>query len=1009
MKKLVLGPCASGKTTACITHVLTHRQQQLLAPIYVLVPTALHAHHFRQRLKSQGNALGVSVMMLHAFQFKLLEKSGNFSQATQPILLRDLLQKVIEELSNASKLTTYTSIANMPGFVQAMQQRIQLLKDYCISPDTFAAAANTTAISGGSDVAKIYAAYLEAQQTLYMPDWDMQSENALALIRQNPALLGKQPLIVIDGYADFLPSELAYVQALCDLPNVDLLLTLPFRGDDPIYDYLISTLESLPTNIDRVILPKQQQSFAQQLAQQVMAMDTVMDPTPVVTLLTAQTPSEEAREAVRWSKAASLRDGIPLEKQVIIVPRQGNYLQLLRAHAAEFNVPIFYSSGEPLVSTPQIASLLDLLELPENDYASGKVLEIVRTPFLDLSSICGLEKQHFHPLQAIVWYSNLVGNYRNWDAALERLIQRTKHQITEDEELETRKVPAPAEAQVLRDGLAKLHRRLDQRDKQPFTNWIQWLETLLSEARFWPALTNTELEIAPAYTGLLKVLRELSLRETTNKDVTLGYAAFVDILKTHIQMQMVVPTTFKRNALSVLHPDQVNGLRYEAVAVLGLAEGVFPKPDRADPFFAEDLRESLGLPLMLDTHQATQFTNVISRFDRKLLISRPTIANDGEAWPASPYWDAVTKTLSKNEVEVINQQQQRSLADAASGSELLHWAAQYGLQLPPEAVKNWQAQNLTLEELGKTLAARQAKAATGSHEGDLTSQAQVFAEIFGDTYLWSLSKLERWAQCPHFFYTTTVLGLSRMEPPRIGADYSQIGTVQHTILEKAYSTAVRKQTHVLDVLTEITHSELEIAPEVLGFQADETWHIHKQEITDRLRKTVEVLNEKVDPNWNPFAFELQFGTEETTPVTLTDGDRTIKIRGVIDRVDRNSQGHLRVIDYKSGDIPTRADLDSGKKLQLPVYALVLSQVLTEEDAEADIIGGLYWSIKQARNIKLSSKEPDATEAKNQAKAVAFDYVRNAQAADFPPMPPEGGCPSYCPALEWCWRYTEKTF
>src|SRR5205814_1991126 len=95
-----------------------------------------------------------------------------------------------------------------------------------------------------------------------------------------------------------------------------------------------------------------------------------------------------------------------------------------------------------------------------------------------------------------------------------------------------------------------------------------------------------------------------------------------------------------------------------------------------------------------------------------------------------------------------------------------------------------------------------------------------------------------------------------------------------------------------------------------------------------------------------FAFaaaELTFGmaaaarrtAHPAAVVQLADG-RVVAFRGKIDRVDRAPDGQLAVFDYKSGskspyeaiEKGTIADqLDGGKHLQLPIYALAAASAL----------------------------------------------------------------------------------
>ena len=96
----------------------------------------------------------------------------------------------------------------------------------------------------------------------------------------------------------------------------------------------------------------------------------------------------------------------------------------------------------------------------------------------------------------------------------------------------------------------------------------------------------------------------------------------------------------------------------------------------------------------------------------------------------------------------------------------------------------------------------------------------------------------------------------------------------------------------------------------------------------------------------PEYFEMGFGklknSKEEKADELFIGD--VKVRGKIDRVDVNSDDKTyKVIDYKlSGKKPTKADLETGISLQLPLYLyaskkLIEAELNKEFDPSAAII------------------------------------------------------------------------
>ena len=80
----------------------------------------------------------------------------------------------------------------------------------------------------------------------------------------------------------------------------------------------------------------------------------------------------------------------------------------------------------------------------------------------------------------------------------------------------------------------------------------------------------------------------------------------------------------------------------------------------------------------------------------------------------------------------------------------------------------------------------------------------------------------------------------------------------------------------------------------------------------------------------PYRFELKFGEGDSAhPILeLAQAGARLKLRGRIDRVDlvQTPWPAFRVIDYKSGSVPTSTEVKFGEMLQLPLYAMAVQQL-----------------------------------------------------------------------------------
>ncbi|MDY6876681.1 MAG: PD-(D/E)XK nuclease family protein [Chloroflexota bacterium] len=470
-------------------------------------------------------------------------------------------------------------------------------------------------------------------------------------------------------------------------------------------------------------------------------------------------------------------------------------------------------------------------------------------------------------------------------------------------------------------------------------------------------------------------------------------------------------------AAPVLH---ARGLSFRAVVLLGLSEGEFPAAEQEDPLLRESDRALLReRGLVLEPHlrgeEATLFYEAITRARERLLLCRPYLADDGQAWEPSPYWhhlrrlvDAPLRRVRPGEIPP---------EEAASLQEFVVAAAHAGITPAAEETgdsidRGWQAALAG----AKVVQARLARSPAGLYEGDLSPLATVMAACYGPDHVWSSSRLETYAKCPLHFYVAHVLHLEPRTLPQEGFDRLVLGSIYHCVLEKVYRLAPFDP---LPVLPEVAQTVFEDAPGEYGFRPTALWEQQQQEFLAVLEKTVVALEED-RAGYEPYAQELAFGLHGNPPLILhqpeTNAEQqtssiqcpvsSVQIRGYIDRVDRATDGSLRVVDYKAGSSRISArELEEGTRLQLPLYALAVRDALNL----GPVTDGFYWHIGSASPsyLRLGQYEGGVEGAVEATIGYVRAYVAAVREGRFPPTPPTGGCPDHCPAVGFCWRYRPR--
>lgn len=1011
--ELILAPPAAGKTAACIQHIQSLRKSDPLAPVWALVPDAQNAAYFRQRLARAGGGLGVNVGTFRALYTDLLERQGQFTPVITPALEHRLVQGTVDAAYASGELAHYAAIRTKPGFIGALRDIFSELRSAYITPEQFS---DYTREAGPakSELAGLYTRFADQLEAIGWIDRDGQIWDAIDILKQDPGAAAHIRLLVVDGFSAFAGARLAFLQRLSAQVG-ELLITLPGQANStrpvhrrvqPVIDALMRELAPRVTELTN---PPHLPPESQYLEQHVLdpgEYPQIESSAPI--FLAAQSQGEEAREALRWVKRLHRRHGVPLSDCALFVSHLEAYRPHLRAAADEFGMRVHFSHPDPLTASPAVQSLLNLLEMPLADYKTRAVFNALRSPYFDF----GLTDVDIDYLELVSQKARIVSGREQWAEAWEMLIAaRRGAEESLDEERRERNLLRDVDLPSLQNQFSRFWQVFNGiGENRSQTGWVAWLEALLAELGFYEQLSGErDLE---AWRTLGETLGALVLSEQVLGEREVDYVRFLSDLVGAVQGAHIdEPREARNNAVWISGLHHAAASRFQAVALLGFSEGLFPVVEHPDPFLDEATRADLGLDPQLGREQASTFYQAFSRAERHLLLTRPYLADHGESWDPSPYWAAAVSLFTKQAVQKVSPNTARRQAEAASPEELLFWAIQQN-DLDYKNVEQLMSAWQDLRRARTVLAARRAKQPGGIYEGDAEPLMPILAEKFAPGHIWSASRLETYATCPHHFYVQNVLNLEPKEPPELGLDAAQIGTILHAILEKVYQgvDSTTDLESLLAILEDSAASVFADAPRKQGFRPSPLWAVEQAQFIEVLHKTIEALFE-ISQGWTPIRFEAKFGIHDAPALELDVGGEAVRLRGMVDRVDQRTDGLIRVIDYKTGGSHlSKNDLISGRRLQLPIYALAAQEAL----GLGTVVEGFYWQIRDAKpsSLKLSTFKTDALKGPQGAYTVAMDHIQynlnGIRSGQFPPVPPKGGCPSYCPAVQWCWRY-QPTF
>lgn len=1004
--ELIIAPPASGKTAACIQRIQALQSKDPLARIWVLLPERQKIPCFRQRFAQAGGGMNVSMGTFGDLYLEILESNGIFTPVINPALENRLIQETVDAALTAGELEHYAAIAHKPGFNLVLQDAFAELRGAYVAPDVFLEYANKTS-KAQVELAVLYDQFLARLKNLNWIDVEGQSWLALDVLKHNPQAAKGIVHLVVDGFTSFSGVRREFLKQISTRVE-GMTITLPgeqgstrmvHRKPNMVIEELLGSFAIQENYLGETPRLPEYLRHMEQYFLETGEFKKFETPQPIMREVSSQV--EEAREALRWIKTLHVREGIALNDCAIFVSHLGTYQPLLRSAANEFGIRVHFSHPQPMLDSPAVKSLLALLSLPGEDYRTRSLLNVLHSPYFDF----GLDAAMVENLEKVSQQAIIVMGRKQWDDAWKMLAEMNlENQDYLDEDRHQPNLLKGVDLKGLRSAFEVFWRFFDGLDAtQSLEQWVAWLEQLLENLRYVDRLSSDwDWEVYQAFGG---VLRALVLSEIVAGAREVNYTQFLDDLRGTLSSAIVrEPRETRQNALLVGGMIEARSFRFKAVALLGLSEGQFPVVENPDPFLDESLRRSLKMDPRLGREQAGTFYQAFTRADEHLLLTRSYLSEDGEKWEPSPYWNSVQSLFAEKACQKLQPSIPRPQADACSPEELLFWAEQQNtLRIESEDLLNrrrWIAYG------GQILKDRRGRQAAGAHEGYVDQLRDHLLTRFSPDRPWSPSRLEGYTTCPFDFYVNHMLDLKERRVPEMGLSVAQKGSIYHEILERVYRGAGDNVDldYLLALLDESAVNVYLNAPRKLGFRESPLWEVEQAEMSEKLRETITAL-EEARGDWNPLFLEAMFGKPQS--FGIDNGTEKVLVRGMIDRVDKNSRGDIRVIDYKSGTGNlSKTDLKSGRRLQITVYALAAKEMFSNGNQ----VDGFYWVIGDTQNprLQLSKFENDEMEGLEAAKEVLKSHlgsiVHGVRNGKFPPKPPKGGCPPYCPAVGWCWRY-----
>lgn len=713
-------------------------------------------------------------------------------------------------------------------------------------------------------------------------------------------------------------------------------------------------------------------------------------------IISASDADEEVRQVVR-DVVQLVADGTALDRIAIFRPSSGSYGRTLVEQLDGAGIPHNGPAARRLADTVAGRTLLGALALDRRGWGRSEVIALVTGAPVRAGDRLAPSRRW----DAISRRAGVVGGLADWQSKLGQLID-TSSTTSLDLEAATR---LAAFVDALAGSLAAIDDAGTWAGRAAAARAMVAL-LLGPEPRrvHWP-----DFEVTAAQ-RVDEALARLATLDAIEPEA--GRATFELAVATELDATVGRVGRFGQGVLIAPLASAV-GLDLDAVFVLGMAEGTCPAFGLDDALLPDDDRRLAVAAELLtrDDRLRTQHRSYLAALaagarHRTVVFARGDLRSRRDQRPSRWLLDSVSELSGSRSFSSHLAGLPHLVHTVASYADGVAKAATHGSVVERDIAALLVAADppthpLVTGDLGRGFAARLARAGPDFTEWDGNLAGQPVASPATGVPM-SPSRLETWASCPFRYFLAKVLELGERDDPERLAEIrpNEKGKLIHGVLE-AFVTEVLARPYGppppderwtaadrvrVAELAEAAFAEVH-ARGLTGRPL--TWRRTRADVLADLEVFLTKDDEhRQDGRLRPAQAEMAFGQDDEAPLSLTlPSGRSLTFRGKADRVDIAEDGHLVVLDYKTGSDWAYGELDSdpvraGVTLQLGVYAEAARARFGAAEVEAH-----YWFISgrgRYRQLGYRWTEPTQSRFLDVTEAI----IDGIEAGAFPARPGE---------------------
>lgn len=947
----IYGNSGSGKSEYLYKKIIEEAALYPFRQYFLVVPEQFTLQTQKSLVSRTSNhvILNIDVVSFERLAFRIFDELG-----LAPTVLEETGKSLIlRKLAKDQELGFLKSNMKKSGYIEEVKSVLSEFMQYKVTPDMIEALLETLdqdklLYHKLSDIHKIYWAFSQ-----YLSDSIVTAEKLLDLLGEYVDQSDRlhDSVLAFDGFTGFTPVQMQLIGALLPVCK-DLWITVTMdshqklegvvRKDNLFYmsrTWMDQLRELDPLHFsDPVCFPPvktgrfQKNPVLFHLEQNLFRIPSVPfsgKTDQEIQISALMNPKAELRYAASKIREYCRTESFHYRDFAIITGNSNVYTLYARDVLEDFEIPFFSDKKETILFHPMTELILSTLEIVQNDFSMESMCRFLKT------GLTSLTVSEVDELENYIMARGIRG-YKKWNQKFTIPFYPRKSRKETEEAASDRLERLNSSRSRIIERLRPVY-QVCQKDSATVREITVVLYQLLTELCVAESLEKQAQDIelsgdlitADSFSQVCRIIIDLLDKyvELLSEEVV-GIEEYKDILRSGFEAARVgvVPPGNDCVILGDIERTRLDDIK--VLFFLGVNDTNIPKKNDRGGILSQFDREALRDRISLAPTQKEQM--FIQKFYLYLLLTKPSrklhlsyarLDGTGTVMRPSYLIKTIQNLFPKLEIEHYSDSEMGSISSPKGSLDT--YVRGLNFAMSGEVVSDWiklhhwyQSQ----EEYRETIRELYQSAFTVKVPDQLSKQ--VAKELYGVSDTYSVSRLEKFAECPQAYFLQYGLHLEERRVSSVNA--ADLGSIYHDMIYR-YCTKVETFSSWKSLSEE---EQIRYMNEAINevIEEDESGCIEE---SARRKSLLNAIHNMMENSMKSLTGQIQrgeflpIGYEKSFSQTVDTDGHYMNLFGIMDRMDeweKDGIHYIRIVDYKSGN--KEFDLNQfyyGLQLQLISY------------------------------------------------------------------------------------------